>query len=402
MITEAMKRMIAVRTTLILDQPFWGTLALQLQLQEDATCETAWVDGQTLGFNPQFVNDLPRAQREALFAHEVGHCMLGHPWRRAGRDSPQWNEACDRALNPVLRDAKFILPDGAYFEFDPTHKGKSAEWIFNRLPRPLPGDGEQGKDGDNGKPGNNGQPGDDEQNGDEDDDAPSFGEVRDAPTSSQEDDEEEIPTEEQWKQVVQQAAKLAAGQGKLPAGLARLAEQAVEPRVDWRSVLRRFVQETAHSDYSWTQPNTRYLVHGLYLPALRSREVGPLLVAIDTSGSIDNTLLAIFGAELQSIAEELQPRRVHVMYCDARLQREDVFEREDVIELHPQGGGGTDFRPVFEALPNLEEPPVCILYLTDLRGTFPLQAPELPVLWVTTQRDANRAVPFGEIVMVDA
>ena len=75
--TEAMKRMIAVRTTLILDEPFWGTLALRLKLQEDPTCETAWVDGHTLGFNPTFIQELPNhAPATALLAHEVAHCTM--------------------------------------------------------------------------------------------------------------------------------------------------------------------------------------------------------------------------------------------------------------------------------------------------------------------------------------
>ena len=421
MLTEAMKRMIAVRTVLVLDEPFWGTLALQLRLQEDPTCKTAWVNGRELGYNPTFIQELPTfTQCVAVFAHEVAHCVLGHPWRREGRDFRKWNEACDRALNPVLREAGFQLPEGCLFELDPSHAGKSAEWIFNRLPS-TPKSSDKGDEGaesagsetseDSGK----GQPGEQEADspgsgtpalGSEQpaDTSPVTGEVRDAPVGTDE-DENNIPSEDQWQQAVQQAAKLAQGQGKLPAGLARLAEQAAESRVDWRSVLRRFVQETTNSDYSWTQPNRRYVAQGLYLPALHSEEFGPLVVAIDTSGSIDNTLLAVFGAELQAVVAEEQPRRVHVLYCDSRVQREDVFERGETIAMHPKGGGGTNFRPVFEAIERLEEPPVCVIYLTDLQGTFPsADYAGPPVLWATPNRISRYAqerVPFGEVVSIE-
>jgi hypothetical protein len=48
-----------------------------------------------------------------------------------------------------------------------------------------------------------------------------------------------------------------------------------------------------------------------------------------------------------------------------------------------------------------EDPPVCAVYLTDLDGSFPAKEPEYPVLWcVPPGMNANRKVPFGEIVAV--
>ena len=403
---DAMKRMIAARATLVLDEPFWGTLALRLRLVEDPSCDTAWVDGRTLGFNPKFVCALPTfAQTIGLLAHEVCHCVLGHPWRRESREAGRWNEACDRALNPMLRDASFHLPEGALLELDPSHRGKSAEWIFNRLPQPVENDcnscggtgsGEQSEDGTGAAKDCTACDGSGKQPSDT---PPVPGEVRDAPPS--ESDEDAAATEDDWRQGVQQAAALAAGQGKLPATLARVVEHVAEARVDWRSVLRRFAQETAQADYSWAQPNRRYMAQGLFLPSLHSREMGPLVIGVDTSGSIDQKLLEIFAAEAKAVIEELQPRRVHVMYCDTVVQKQEVFERGDTITIEASGGGGTDFRPVFKALEDLEEPPVCLIYLTDLRGTFPAEDPGLPVMWVTTHWNKNTVAPFGEVVTID-
>ncbi len=405
MMTEAMKRMVAVRTALILDEPFWGMLALRLHLREDPSCDTAWVDGRTLGFNPTYITQLPTFnEAKGLFAHEVGHCVLGHPWREGGRDHDQWNEACDRALNPVLRDAGMTLPEGLLLELDASHKGKSAEWIYNRLPRPkeedcdgcggtgsgVDGDGEpiaedcQSCDGSGKQPADAPQPA-----------AP--GEVRAAPPEAEETEGE---GEEAWKQAVEQAAVIAQGQGKLPGSLARVTAQATVSRVDWRSVTRRFVQEITTSDYSWSQPNRRYLAQGLYLPALHSRELGPLVVFIDTSGSIDSVLLGIAEAELQAIVSETQPRRTHVAYCDSKIQRVDVFEPGDPVTLHPMGGGGTAFEPAFAWLDTLDDEAACVIYLTDLRGTFPQEDPGVPTLWATPKR-YDRTVPFGEVILID-
>ena len=119
---------------------------------------------------------------------------------------------------------------------------------------------------------------------------------------------------------------------------------------------------------------------------------------IDTSGSIDNVLLGQFQAALQAAVDQIHPRRVYVGFADAKLHRMDVFERDDAIEFKPIGGGGTDFRPGLAAMEALEEPPVGVIYITDLDGTMPDRPPAFPVLWASTQK---RDVPFGEVVCVE-
>lgn len=383
----ARQKIQAARTALILDQPFFGALALRLAVLEQEGCGTAWTDGRTLGYDPAFVNRLTADEVLGLIAHEVMHCAGGHPWRRDGREMRQWNVACDHAINHVLVEAGFRLPQGALR--DPQYLGKSAEWIYARLPAQTPQDGSGDGQGDrvgvsspDGQPSSPGVPG------------TGACDVRDASPDAAEDG----VTEADWQQAVQQAALAAKSRGLLPASLARLAEQMAQPKVDWRSVLHRFVQQAARNDYSWRTPNTRHLARGFYLPSLRSEEVGPIAVAIDTSGSIDGVVLSQFAAELRSVVDDVKPTRVSVIYCDAKVHRVDTFERDDVVELKPVGGGGTDFRPALLAAEALDEPPVCIIYLTDLMGTFPTAAPEMPVLWASTSRTQ---APFGETMVIE-
>lgn len=437
---EAARAIRAARTALVLDQPFFGALALRLKIVEDPGCGTAWVDGVSLGYDPAFVESLTHAERVALLAHEVMHCALGHPWRRSGREKKGWNVATDYAINLVLTDSGFTLPEGGLL--DRQWEGRSAEWIYDRLPRESPesdeSGGEGGDDGDdspsasdaNGgaeddesgddesessagaEPDDDGEGGSDDGDegeegassagdGDSDDDSSSddeseagpeeYGEVRDAPADA---DESEA-TEEGWRQAVAQAAALARSRGSLPGGAARFAEKSAEQKVDWRSVLRRFVSAVARSDYSWTRPNARYVGRGLYLPGLRSEEMGPMAVMVDTSGSIDDVTLAQFEAEINAIAEESKPESIDVIYCDAEVNGIDHFERGDPIELHHAGGGGTAFAPAFRAIDDLEAIPTCAVYLTDLLGSFPDEEPDYPVLWVSTWGDR---APFGEVV----
>lgn len=441
--SKAEAAVLSARTGLVLDEPFFGALALRLEIVEDPTCKTAWTDGVRLGYKPAYVESLSYAELKGLLVHEIMHCASGHPWRRDGRESRRWNRACDFAINPIVTDAGFTLPEGGLF--DESFEGKSSEWIFDRIPEtpksPEPpeheegeGEGEEGGSGDEGddeSPSNNtsgsdpsDEPGDDESesegegegegdaDGDEgegegegegesdeggdgseggsESDAP--GEVRDAPPEAK---EEEGENEADWQRAVQQAAMAAKRRGSLSAGLERFAEEAVEARVDWRSVLRRFVSEVASADYSWQRPNPRYLVGGLFLPALRSEAMGPIAVAVDTSCSIDDVTLAQFEAEIRAVADEMSPERVYVLFADAAVKKVDVFEKEDEISFEPVGGGGTAFAPALDAMAEFDPPPIAAVYLTDLYGSFPEVEPEFPVLWVSISREE---APFGETV----
>jgi predicted metal-dependent peptidase len=184
--------------------------------------------------------------------------------------------------------------------------------------------------------------------------------------------------------------------GTLSAGATRGIDALKRPIVDWRSALRRFLQSIAMADYTWTRPNTRYLASGLFLPSMRSDACGTIVVAIDTSGSIDTVVLSQFESELRSIVDELKPRSVHVIYCDSDVCGAAEFGPDDQIDLIPCGGGGTRFAPVFEHIDREQIDPVALVYMTDLDGPMPDAAPAYPVLWASTSGD--RVVTFGEVI----
>lgn len=379
----ARQKVQSARTSLVLDQPFFGALALKLQIVEDPTRPTAWTDGARMGYNPAFVDSLTHDELLGVICHEVMHCACGHPWRRDGREPRKANVAMDYAINYVVESSGFRLPKGRLREAQ--WDGKSFEWIYARLPdQPQQGGGKKGKGGSGAADGS--EPG------------PSEGgcDVQDAQPDGQ--DAADGASEADWQQAVQQAAVAAKARGTLPAVLDRFAAAVAQPRVDWKSVLRRFVQQAAKADYSWSRPNVRHMARGLYLPSLRSEAMGPIAVAVDTSGSIDAVLLAQFCAEVNAVASEARPSSVTVIYCDAAVNRIERFERDDVITMTPCGGGGTAFAPALNAAEAMEEPPVCLVYLTDLCGSHRAQPPEMPILWATT---CPGAVPYGEVVSLE-
>src|SRR5947209_4431828 len=118
------------RTQLLLNQPFFGTLCLRLKLAPGPVSTMA-TDGNRIIFNAEFVAKLTPAELEAVLAHEVLHCALGHHCRRGQRDPQVWNEAADLAINPILVGNGFTLPADALN--DPTFVNLSAEEIYARL-----------------------------------------------------------------------------------------------------------------------------------------------------------------------------------------------------------------------------------------------------------------------------
>ena len=381
---DSQEKIVKARSLLVLDEPFFGSLVLRLSPVSDPSCDTLWTDGVSLGFSPDFVEAQSMDVLKGCLCHEVMHCALSHHARRGARDSKKWNVAADYAVNGIIRD-KFSLPDGALF--NPDFVSLSAEEIYNNLP-----DGTGGQD-------KGGSSGGDQDQSQGPSDPGGCGEVRDVPG-----DDGGIASpsdlskaESEWTVVVAQAAQQARAFGSLPAGMDRVVEQIVNPKIDWRSLLHRFMDQVARSDYSWMRPNRRHVHSGLYLPSCRNNDIGTIVVAVDTSGSISQNTLDQVVAELRAIVQDFRCD-VSVVFCDSQVQGIEHFYDGDLPDrLIPKGGGGTDFRPVFEWIDRESVDLSCLIYFTDLCGDFPESGPMFPVLWIT-EGQALKEVPFGEVI----
>lgn len=398
-------RLTRARTALLLDHPFFGALLLRLRLTECAGIETMATDGVALFYNPSFLDGLSHPELVGVLAHEVMHPAMQHHTRRGQRKPHLWNIACDHAINPILIGAQLALPAGALHEA--RFAGMNAERIYSLLDRE---DEEQSGNAQNRpstQTGNASGTGESNQasgleTASEVPTTPGgFGQVLDAPNP-------DCPGEpatngqrslqsQEWRIAVEQAQRTAMAAGKIPAGMERMVEQVRHAPVDWREALRRFFSQTVPQDYRWTPPNRRFVSAGLYLPGLHREGMGEIAIGVDCSGSISDKLLSRFSAEVNAIAAETRPELVRVLYCDAAVQRVDEFVAGEQIELNPMGGGGTDFRPVFTYLEERQIEPRCLIFLTDLAGSFPDDSPPYPVIWAAT---SDRTAPFGETVAI--
>lgn len=366
----AAELMVKARANLLMQDPFFGALALKLKFKEDPSCETAWTDGRYLGYNPTWVEGLPIGKIKGLIAHEVYHNALGHPFRRQHRQNKPWNAACDLVLNGRLRAAGFELPDNGLF--DDSKKDLAPEEVYDSFPKVK---------GDIQIPGN-----------EDSDDPGGCGETRDGADSK----EEMKQLEHEWKQNVAEAATIARQQGKLPAGIEQLLDKLFEPQIDWREVLALKIDPNGKDDYSWSKRNRRF--QNIYLPSIRSEQVGEVVILMDTSGSMWGGDDLIFAkSELQAIFDMVHPSLIHVIHVDAAVHKHDKFTKDDFdLTFNPVGGGGTSFIPGFEYIQQQGIYPEIVIYFTDMFGDFPVHDYGYDVMWVDTCGTWSGAVPFGQ------
>lgn len=394
---RANRKIESAQIELLCNEPFFGSLCGTLPMIENNDMHTsvtqhgkrvsvpvpARTNGKCIQYNSDYINAHTVPEVCAVIAHEVLHVALGHAWRRQGRKPMQWNYAGDYAINWSLKEASdkpgscLRIPPQDGWLIDAQYAGMFEEQIYPLL---------EGDEGDSDGNGDEGEPSDEPGEG--------YGpcEVVDAPDS-----EKEL-LEAQWDSKVESAARYAEGQGKLPGSLRGLIANATEARVDWRALTMRWVQQTARADYTYRAPNPRYIQSGLYLPSLRSNQLPPGVLAIDTSGSINDALVAEFIANGQSLMDSCKPERLYVIYCADSISHVDVFEQGDRITQSDAQSGGTAFEPVFAYIAEHAIEPAFLIYLTDLQGSFPAQAPEYPVLWGSTERDGK--APFGEVIYI--
>ena len=395
-----MERITKARTALLLSQPFFGTLALQLRIVMDPSVKTMKTDGVHLWANPAFVEGLSLEQLKGVLAHEIMHPACRHHTRRGSRSLRLWNVAADYAINPMLLSAGFELPEGALNE--PRFEDMSAEAIYATLNQPGGSGGDDSQNGapggDAGAGGDSAPPADDGQPDDAYIDPGGCGGVCDAPgvDGRPPSPADRKHAERQWDVAVSQALEVAKGCGQLPAGIERFVTEVRTPTIYWTDVLRAFFHEIGKDRYSWTRPDRRFIHAGLYLPGRHSRNLGPVVVAVDSSASIDPPTVAQFSAETSAILETCRPSRIDVVYCDSTIGGVETFSTNDLpLKLQVVGGGGTDFRPPFEWVESEGLSPACMVYLTDLESSRFPPPPAYPVLWAAI---GKRTAPFGDIV----
>jgi hypothetical protein len=205
------------------------------------------------------------------------------------------------------------------------------------------------------------------------------------------------------------ASRLKAARSSLAGVLNRLTGEMPKVNTPWelilRSLLFRYARRKRRPDPS--RPTRRWLalegelreregVNLAFERATTSGRTGRIALAVDTSGSIDESLLRRFAAEVAAVLNQTEPL-LRLIICDAEVRQiHDFSGREGAEALRGfqfRGGGGTDFRPAIAEAAKWK--PDLLIYLTDLEGPAG-DEPAFPVLWAVPEDKSG--APWGRIV----
>lgn len=407
---EIENKLAAARTKLIIDKPFLGALVLRLPMimADPQWCTTTATDARKFYYNPEFIEQLTLSETQFILAHEALHCALSHFARREHRIKHRWDLACDYAINPLLIKDGLDAPPGSLYER--SYEDMTAEEIYPYLddnenqetldqhlydkPDDQPKDQDRSEQPPPPTPENN-EDSDNEASPQQQPDENTGGAPQPPPLSKDEQDNLSV----QWQQRLAGAAQQAMQAGKLSGDMQRLVDFLIQPQLPWRMLLARYMTALARDDYNYTRPSTRRGDPAIF-PSLRSSQV-EVVVVLDTSGSISEAEMKEFVSEIDAIKGQMRAK-ITLHACDAELSKYGpwTFEPWEEFKLPEKfdGGGGTDFRPVFKWAEQLDKTPDLLIYFTDAEGFFPDHEPYYPVTWLVKGKSTT---PWGQRIQLN-
>ena len=398
-------KLAAARTRLILEKPFLGSLVMHLPLTPVKAdwCKTTATDARAFYYNPDYIDRLNLAQAQFILSHEALHCALNHFARRSHRLKHRWDVACDYAVNMMLMDDGLKSPENVLH--NAAYRGLSAEEIYPLLDESPPeetldqhlfdseSDLEQGRQPDQSPSSGQGQDGKAERHEQEIDPEGGASQKKPSPSLS-----EQEGLAEQWRKRLASAAQSARQAGKLSQSWMRMIDDLIQPQLPWRALLARYMMNAARDDYSFRRPSRRE--GEALLPSLHSGSVRVLL-ALDTSGSVTDEELMAFLGEVDALKAQARAS-VTLLACDDKLAEDAPWHYEMWQPLtlpdRLSGGGGTDFRPVFEWAERESASPDLLIFFTDAEGEFPSRPPAYPVYWLVKGKGQ---VPWGTRIQLN-
>lgn len=421
---EYIKRLLLSRMRLLNNHGFYGLLLMHMIFGLTEECETACTDGVRIEFNPDFLESLSDSELDFVLMHEILHVVLQHCMRNGDRQPERFNIACDIVVNSnILLENKMdkrsitlqkwgenmhLAPDGKEgYEY-------TAEQVYEMLP-PVTGNPIKGSGSGNGAGGtkrNNSSGGS------------AMGRAQQkqgkAPTKASWDDhakwgmlEEDDTLRDVWvKQLAEtcEAVKIrdpSNSRGLLPAFAQRMLDELKEPQTDWRAILNEFVQMEIN-DYSFSPPDRRFQDSPFFLPDFNewgeSNKVSDILFMMDTSASVSDKMMTAAYSEVKGAIDQFDGNlKGWLGFFDAAIYEPVPFESVDeLLDIRPRGGGGTDFQIIFEYVHKHmeDDPPACIIILTDGYAPFPKEhlAKGIPVLWLINNDKVDP--PWGKVARI--
>lgn len=364
------------KAKLLVDKPYFGTLASKLELIVNDDIEAFISNGVKLEYREAYLDSLEIEELEFIFANGAMHASLAHDKRRNNRSGWLWQMATDMAINDMLVENGMKLPYGA--QYRKRFAGMYAEEIYAELKADILRDDE-----------------DLEYEANSADDVEKKYE-KDSKNESQTPEElqEEILQEQLLAEEAIALLERELKKGEAPLSIERFFTLEYEGKIDWRDELKMALDRYFRDDYTLLPPSKKLLYSGIYLPSSVSQTFR-LVIVVDSSGSVDEVLLNTFLSEVNFLMSLVSHYEIELIVCDDKVHSHRTFYSGESLDVRLKGGGGTDFRVAFRFVEESFDDVKLLLYFTDLEGIFPQERPNYEVKWVTQK---SKYIPFGSII----
>ncbi len=383
------ERVLKARLAILMSQPYLSTAVLGLKIMplETESISTFATDGTKIVYNRAFADSLKFEELQGVLLHELMHVLLEHAQRRGERKPKLWNCACDYAVNDILYRLGITLPSEALYE--EAYRGLTAEEIYELLlsrdsdgrissqctDLPLPGDLLDG--------------------------LPDWVETLAAGIPG-------VGREQlrgMFKGLRQSLIDALKNRGTLTGDFAEKILVLDSAVLNWRELLAMHMLERARVTWQMWPPAKKYLSQGLCLPSVGGLVPVPVVLAVDTSGSMDSRLLGAIYGEIQRLKEQLGCE-LTIVQADVRVAAvthyDALEEMPDGSDVTVHGRGGSSTVEVFEWVKMQERAQMPLLiFVTDGYTEYPKVPPEYPVIWLVTNRlSASNTPPWGLVLPV--
>lgn len=381
----AQDKLIRARVQIQNSNPFFAFMSLYLKFVEDNKLsaiktdkgeETFLAGVDAAGhfyYNKKSIEELPDNELQGLVIHEILHLAFLHLTRRGTRDPELFNIAADIVCNNIIVNNHYSLPKKGIIPYNNTielkdEKGKvfvrideinkkTVEQIYDELMKHVKQISVTISKSKNGK-GNSG-----------------FGFDIHIEGKGGKDltKEEKAEIEKEWLTRVADATNTAKMRGTMPAGLELLLGNLHTQKVDWKHILRKYVQSQIPSDYTYAKPNKKSICSGFYIPDTLKEKID-VLITIDTSGSIGQKELTDFLSEIVGMAKGFKDKiNMILLTHDCVVQNDYKIENGNIskiLKMKINGGGGTSHAPVFDYISKKYKRTKLVISFTDGYSDF--------------------------------
>ena len=225
-------------------------------------------------------------------------------------------------------------------------------------------------------------------------------------------DEKELTPQEKeivkrWKELLVEAAEVGRQKGNIPSGIERYVQILLEQKMDWKSLLQKYIVREIPNDFSFSMPHRKSITSGYFVPSVK-RENIRIVIHVDISGSVSQKDYDDAIAEIIGIGRSFANISMTIIFTDCgKINEENVLEVtngniEIITEKRVKGGGGTSHHPTFEYIE--ENIPNCKLFISLTDGYSDIERlsqPNFNVIWVISKNGVKKEFEFGETIFLE-